>query len=34
MEPIEEAVAAVYAEMAQNGQLDQPRQSVQLQIGA
>ncbi|PVV27165.1 MAG: nitrogenase cofactor biosynthesis protein NifB [gamma proteobacterium symbiont of Ctena orbiculata] len=32
MEPIEEAVAAVYAEMADNGQLDQPRVSEQLQV--
>jgi nitrogen fixation protein NifB len=34
MEPIEEAVAAVYAEMAENGQLDEARTTVQLQIGA
>ncbi|WP_275098897.1 nitrogenase cofactor biosynthesis protein NifB [Sedimenticola hydrogenitrophicus] len=34
MEPIEEAVAAVYAEMAGNGQLDEARETAQLQIGA
>jgi nitrogen fixation protein NifB len=34
LEPIEEAVAAVYAEMAENGQLDKQITSVQLQAGA
>jgi nitrogen fixation protein NifB len=34
MEPIEEAVAAVYAEMAEAGQLDETRADAPLQIGA
>jgi hypothetical protein len=34
MEPIEEAVAAVYAEMAGNGLLDQPKMSARLLAGA
>jgi len=34
MEPIEEAVAAVYAEMAENGLLNQPQASAQMQAGA
>ena len=34
MEPIEEAVATVYAEMAKAGQLDRPKETVQLQVGA
>ncbi|RLW69652.1 MAG: nitrogenase cofactor biosynthesis protein NifB, partial [gamma proteobacterium symbiont of Stewartia floridana] len=34
MEPIEEAVAKVYAEMAESGQLEQQRQADQLQAGA
>ncbi|MCG7929064.1 MAG: nitrogenase cofactor biosynthesis protein NifB [Candidatus Thiodiazotropha lotti] len=34
MEPIEEAVAKVYAEMAESDQLEQQRQADQLQAGA
>jgi nitrogen fixation protein NifB len=34
MELIEEAIAKVYAEMADNGQLEQPNQLEQLQAGA
>jgi nitrogen fixation protein NifB len=34
MEPIEDAIAAVYAEMAENGELDQPKESIQMQAGA
>ncbi|MEJ2694076.1 MAG: NifB/NifX family molybdenum-iron cluster-binding protein, partial [Candidatus Thiodiazotropha sp.] len=34
MEPIEEAVAAVYAEMAQSGHLDSAREPLHLQAGA
>ncbi|MET0008084.1 MAG: NifB/NifX family molybdenum-iron cluster-binding protein, partial [Candidatus Thiodiazotropha sp. 6PLUC4] len=34
MEPIEDAVAKVYAEMAENGQLDKPSQVGKLQVGA
>jgi hypothetical protein len=34
MESIEEAVAAVYAEMAENGELDQPKAAAQMQAGA
>jgi nitrogen fixation protein NifB len=34
MEPIEEAVAKVYAEMAESGQLEEQKQADQLQAGA
>ncbi len=34
MEPIEEAIAAVYAEMAENGQLEKQMTMAQLQAGA
>lgn len=34
MEPIEEALAKIYAEMAESGQLDDPRGAAQLRAGA